>query len=348
MTGQPPLSFMKRLYFIPLLFVSLSLFAQISHRPKVALVLGGGGAKGAAEVGVLKYIEQSGVPIDMIVGTSIGSIVGGLYAAGYSSAQLDSLFRNQEWLDLLTDRNAENVGKFFAVEDGQTYLMGFPINLNFKRKDGSKFRLGALRGDSIVSTLERMTRLTDSIHFDALPIPFRCVAVDVGTFEEVVLSSGSLAQAMRASMAIPLAFRPMLLNDRTLIDGGVLNNLPVDVAKEMGADVVIAVDLTVNKHEGQGENADAWDMEEGGWFSALDKLGVLSAAQWALSRPDRKKYRSNRQLADIYINPNLRGYGAHSFTPHKISEMISLGEEAGKESLKSLKSLRKQLDKYKK
>lgn len=338
---------MKRVHFILLLsFVSVALFAQPSERPKVALVLGGGGAKGAAEVGVLKYIEQSGVPIDMIVGTSIGSIIGGLYAVGYNSEQLDSLFRSQEWLDLLTDRNTDNIGKIFTKEDGQTYLMGFPINLNFKKKEGKKFRLGALRGDSIVSTLERMTNITDSIDFDDLPIPFRCVAVDVNTMEEVVLSSGSLAQAMRASMAIPLAFRPILLNNRTLVDGGVLNNLPVDVAKAMGADIVIAVDLTVNKHDEKGNDTSLFDTEDNSIVPSLDKLGILSATQWALFRPDVKKYHHNLQLVDIYINPNLQGYGAHSFMPNKISEMISLGEQAGKKSLKALKSLRKKIDKY--
>ena len=165
-----------------------------SRRPKVALVLGGGGAKGAATVGVLKAVEKSGVPIDMVVGTSIGSIVGGLYSIGYDSKQLDSLFRTQSWLDIFS---------------------------------------GSLMGDSIIWTLREMTGgiVTD---FDSLPIPFRCVAVDVKKIREVVLSEGDLAQAMRASMAIPLVFKPVKIGNMQLVDGGVLNNLPVDVARDMG------------------------------------------------------------------------------------------------------------------
>lgn len=252
------------------------------QRPKVALVLGGGGAKGAATVGVLKAVEKSKVPIDMIVGTSIGSIVGGLYSLGYRSEQLDSLFRTQSWLELFE---------------------------------------GSLMGDSIVRTLRDMTGgiVTD---FDSLPIPYRCVAVDVKKVREVVLSEGDLAQAMRASMAIPLVFKPVKIGDMQLVDGGVLNNLPVDVALNMGADYVIAVDLTVNKHKN-------------------DLSGLMS-----LIRVDLQKYQKNSEDADVYINPNLKGYGAQDFSPNKIAKMIDLGEAAGKKSLKELKRLKKKVSRH--
>lgn len=268
---------MKRLVIT--LFVLLGcLVSWAQDRPKVALVLGGGGAKGAATVGVLKYVEASGVPIDMVVGTSIGSIVGGLYAMGYRNEQLDSLFRNQAWLDLFT---------------------------------------GSIMGDSIVHTLRD---LTANITFDKLDLPFRCVAVDVKKLREVVLSEGDLAQAMRASMAIPLVFKPVKMDGMMLVDGGVLNNLPVDVAKDMGADIVIAVDLTVNKHKGD------------------EPSGI-----WSLLRPDLVKYQQNCAAADIYISPHLKGYGAQDFSPERIAEMIALGEKAGKAELKNLKKLKKRL-----
>ena len=275
--------------FVLTLFIyivaSLPLMAQSfreyneSRRPKVALVLGGGGAKGAATVGVLKAVEKSGVPIDMVVGTSIGSIVGGLYSIGYDSKQLDSLFRTQSWLDIFS---------------------------------------GSLMGDSIIWTLREMTGgiVTD---FDSLPIPFRCVAVDVKKIREVVLSEGDLAQAMRASMAIPLVFKPVKIGNMQLVDGGVLNNLPVDVARDMGADYVIAVDLTVNKHEN-------------------DLSGLMS-----MLRVDLRKYHQNSEDADVYINPKLKGYGAHDFASDKIAKMIDLGEVAGKASLKELKRLKKKV-----
>jgi NTE family protein len=254
-----------------------------TQRPKVGLVLGGGGAKGAATVGVLKAIEESGVPVDMIVGTSIGSIVGGLYAVGLRSAQLDSMFRAQSWVDL------------------------------FK---------GSVMGDSIVHTLRRMAGNCTVTDFDQLPLPFRCVAVDIKKLREVVLSSGDLATAMRASMAIPVVFKPVQLDGMTLVDGGVLNNLPVDVAQAMGADRIIAVDLAVNKH-------DDYD----------------SSSLLALLRPDLKKYDRNRKAADVYINPNLKGYGAQDFVSSKIREMIALGEQAGHASLKKLKKLKKEVEK---
>lgn len=253
------------------------------QRPKVGLVLGGGGAKGAATVGVLKAIEESGVPVDMIVGTSIGSIVGGLYAVGLRSAQLDSMFRAQSWVDL------------------------------FK---------GSVMGDSIVHTLRRMAGNCTVTDFDQLPLPFRCVAVDIKKLREVVLSSGDLATAMRASMAIPVVFKPVQLDGMTLVDGGVLNNLPVDVAQAMGADRIIAVDLAVNKHDD------------------YDSSSLLS-----LLRPDLKKYNKNVKAADVYINPNLKGYGAQDFVSSKIREMIALGEQAGHASLKKLKKLKKEVEK---
>lgn len=306
--------------------------------PKVALVLGGGGAKGAAEVGVLKYIEQSGVPIDMIVGTSIGSIVGGLYSVGYRSEQLDSMFRSQQWLNLLTGRNERLRNNPIEKEDSVTYIFGFPISNHrsqARKTNADKGKHGILGGDSIVAMLNSMTQRPDSINFDDLPIPYRCVAVDMGPFKEVVLSHGNLARSMRASMAIPLAFRPMKIGGMTLADGGLLNNLPVDVAKEMGADIIIAVDLTVNKHDNYESLSDKI-----GFFKGL-RMGNL--ARWVVDRPDLEKYHENVKATNIYINPQLRGYDATDFNHGKIAKMIAIGEEAGKEALPKLIELKKQL-----
>ena len=294
----------KGLFFILLLFVCLTMQAQKKNqlseegRPKVALVLGGGGAKGAATVGVLKYVEKSEVPIDMVVGTSIGSIVGGMYSLGYSSEQLDSLFRTQQWINM------------FA---------------------------GSLMGDSIVRVFrDNLGGDYTHVDFDDLPIPFRCVAVDINKMKEVVLKEGNLAQAMRASMAIPIVFKPVKMDGMQLVDGGMLNNLPVDVAREMGADHVIAVDLTVNKHED-------YAMEEDDPLESVRKLNLGALLNWAIQRPDQKKYQRNCKDADIYINPKLKGYGAQDFSRTKISEMIALGEKAGKASLKKMKKLKKKL-----
>ena len=250
-------------------------------------MLGGGGAKGATEVGVLKVIAEVGVPIDYIAGTSIGSIVGGLYSVGYSVEQLDSLFRNEDWVDL------------FAT-------------------------------GSVLELLENMVGPNDSIDFDRLPIPFRCVAYDLKKQEEVVLRSGRLAQAMRASMAIPGAFKPVRMNGMVLVDGGMMNNLPVDVVRDMGADIVIAVDLQQTKHETRD-------------FSLKETLGIGGFLDWLVSRPDWKKYNDNRAKADIYINPTLDGYGPASFNKKDITRMLEIGSAAGNAFRKDLEEIKKRV-----
>ena len=327
-------NFFQRIIFV-LLFVCLCSSAlaggnskkkrTTSKRPKIGLVLGGGGAKGAAEVGVLKYIEQSGVKIDYIAGTSIGSIIGALYSIGYRSADLDTLFHSQQWLALLADRDTEHSSKIISRTDSSLYVFGFPIKRPKIHEPNHTRTFGLSRGDSLVTLFTRMTNKPDSINFDKLPIPFRCVAVDVRKFREVVLKSGNLPHAMRASMAIPGVFKPVELDSMLLVDGGLLNNLPVDVVREMGAEKVIAIDLTQNKHENskKGER---------------ERHNTLFS--WMFFRPDLKKYKENIEHVDVYINPDLKGFSAADFKPKKIAEMIERGEEAGKDALKALKKLK--------
>lgn len=303
-------------------------------RPKIGLVLGGGGAKGAAEVGVLKYIEQSGVKIDYIAGTSIGSIIGALYSIGYRSDDLDTLFHSQEWLALLSDRDPELSSRLLARRDSATYLFGFPIKRPKITKPEHKRTVGLSRGDSIVSLFSEMTRRPDSINFDKLPIPFRCVTVDLQRLKEVVLSNGSLPLAMRASMSIPGVFKPVEKDSMLLVDGGLLNNLPVDVVKSMGADKVIAIDLTQNKHEKRKQKS------EGNTDEIGKKGRWKNLVTWFIKRPDLDKYKKNAAMADVYINPDLKGFSAADFSPKKIDEMIRRGETAGKEALDQLKKLK--------
>lgn len=313
---------------VSLFLATLSASAQTA-RPKVGVVFGGGGAKGAAEVGVLFAIEKSGVPIDYIAGTSIGSIVGGLYSVGYRANDIDKLFRSQKWLDLLTDRDSEFRSEPFKKRDGVTYVFGFPVAGRNKKK--GKSGPGLLRGDQIVELFDSLTGRPDSISFDQLPIPFRCVAVDVNEMEEVVLSNGRLAEAMRSSMAIPGAFKPVERGEQTLVDGGMLNNLPVDVVRDMGADIVIAIDLTQHKRE----TRDKAMPSKGGMAGKI--IG------WAIARPDLKKYNENRENCDIYINPDLDNYSATDFNAEKIDEMISLGIDAGQDAMPELEKLAEKL-----
>ena len=329
------------------LLLASPVFAQTkkskTDRPKVGLVLGGGGAKGAAEIGVLKYIEEAGIPIDYIAGTSIGSIIGGLYSVGYRSEDLDSLFHNEEWLDLFSDRNAKFANRLYTVADGVAYVFGVPLShrrsSDTEDADSTDHRtrtVGLLHGDNIVALLDSMTGRLGDVNFNHLPIPFHCVAVDIRKFREVELSSGSLPVAMRSSMAIPAVFKPVERDSMLLVDGGLLNNLPVDVVKRMGADVVIAIDLTQNKHDDDDVSED-YDMAEGNTLRRL--------YNWITKRPDLKKYNANRRAATVYINPALTGFSAASFKAEKIDEMIRQGEIAGKKAQKKLKALKKKLKK---
>ncbi len=307
---------------------SILLAGDTSHRPKIGLALGGGGARGAAEVGVLKVLEEKGIRPDYIAGTSIGAIVGGLYACGYSAQELDSLFRCQEWLSLIGDRNKDLRKSILDQRDGVTYLFGFPISGSIKKTETEEFGLGLLGGTNITLLLDSLTKQYDGIaSFDDLPIPFRCVAVDLKKHEEVIMDSCELELAMRASIGIPGAFKPVKWKGKLLVDGGMLNNLPVDVVREMGADIVIAIDLEQIQHEERD-------------FSLKETFGIGGILDWLVSRPDWKKNKANREDADIYINPQLAEYDISSFGTESISTMIERGERAARAVGKQLDRLR--------
>lgn len=307
---------------------SLLLAGDATHHPKIGLVLGGGGARGAAEVGVLKVLEEKGIRPDYIAGTSIGAIVGGLYACGYGADDLDALFRSQEWLSLIGDRNRDLRKSILDKRDGVTYLFGFPISGNSKKTETEESGLGLLGGTNITLLLDSLTKRYDGIgSFDELPIPFRCVAVDLKKHEEVVMDSCELELAMRASISIPGAFKPVRWKGKLLVDGGMLNNLPVDVVREMGADIVIAVDLDQGQHEERD-------------FSLKETFGIGGILDWLVSRPDWKKNKANREDADIYINPQLAEYGISSFGSESISTMIERGERAARAASEQLDRLR--------
>ena len=288
---------------LSLSFIIFHLSFSPARAQKIGLVLGGGGAKGGAEVGVLKVLEEAGIRPDYIVGTSIGSIVGGLYAAGYTASELEEMFSQQEWLSLLTDRRADLSGEPFKVLKGVTYII-----------------------DSMLSA-------KGCVEFDCLPSPFRCVAASMRNAEEVVLSRGTLPKAIRASMAIPGIFKPVEIDGEKLVDGGMMNNLPVDVCREMGADIIIAVDLQQEKPQNRKS-------QEGNFITSLaDIVGLGPIANWVLTRPDITKYNENRQRCDIYINPPLPDYDASSFGNESMVRMIAVGEQSARSQLPDLRKL---------
>ena len=317
---------MKRIFHL-LFCLTLLLTEAVAQEPKIGLVLGGGGAKGAAEVGVLKVLEEAGIKPDYICGTSIGSIVGGLYAAGYSAAELETMFQTQEWLSLLTDRSSSLANEPYKVDNDVTYIFGFPI-IDRKAKG-----LGVMKGSSIEHMLDSMVCTKGCKDFQSLKIPFCCVAADIRSGTEVILREGSLARAMRASMAIPAIFKPVEIDDRKLVDGGMLNNLPVDVCREMGADIIIAVDLQQNEQKPRPQT----DLSV--LTSIADLVGLGGILNWITNRPDIEKYNANRQKVDIYIHPVLDA-DVTSFGNKTAARMIQQGADAAHKLLPSLTKLK--------
>jgi len=212
------------------------------ERPRIGLVLSGGGARGAAHVGVLRVLEALRIPVDHIAGTSMGSIIGGLYASGLTPDQIETALQAMDWDDVFNDRPPRIERPFRRKRDDDLYLVRARPGFN----DGKlMFPSGAIQGQKFDLALRQLVRHVSTVSdFDALAIPFRAVASDIGTGKPVVLGSGDLAMAMRASMAVPGAFAATEIDGRVLVDGGITNNLPIDVARNMGADIVIAVDIS--------------------------------------------------------------------------------------------------------
>ena len=215
---------------------------QDEERLKIGLALSGGGARGGAHVGVLKALEELDVKVDYIAGTSMGAIIGGLYASGYGAEEIEQILIETDWKKGLTDRPARKDRTMRKKELEYEFLIPYRIGFN---KGKFQMPLGAIEGQHLDQLFHKMLLPVVGINqFDQLPIPFRAVATDLVTGEAVVLSSGSLPNTLRASMSVPGIFAPVTINDRILVDGGMSNNLPVNVVREMGADIVIAVDIS--------------------------------------------------------------------------------------------------------
>ncbi len=213
-------------------------------RPTIGLVLSGGGARGGAHIGVLQALEQLHVPVDCIAGTSIGAVVGGFYATGLRADNLKDIVTHLDWDALFLDTTPRRLLAFRRKRDEDLFLVNLKPGLNSGQIE---LPIGLVQGQVADTILERETLPAAEIHdFDNLPIPFRAVATNIATGKAVVLGSGSLARALRASMAIPAALTPVEIDHQLLVDGGIAMNLPVEVARDMGADVIIAVDITAS------------------------------------------------------------------------------------------------------
>ena len=285
------------------------------QRPKIGLVLSGGAAKGIAHIGVLKVLEEAGITVDYIGGTSMGSIIGGLYSIGYNAEALEKLALSQDWTSLLGDAVPLSSISIEEKDELKKYFLSFPAQ---------HFRInlptGLKSGQNVSMLLSGLAWTFHDVNdFNKLPIPFLCIATDIVKGDQVILNSGYLPDAIRASMAIPTIFTPVVLDDKLLVDGGVINNLPTEEVKNMGADIIIGVDCGFR----------AFGKDEINSLSSVfeQSLYVLAA----------KKNEKGRELCDILIEPDFGDNSATSFS--NTGNLINIGEISARKHFDELKHL---------
>jgi len=305
---------------LPVLLPALIFFsAGYSHseepktdkRPRIGLVLSGGGARGIAHIGVLKVLENMRIPIDCIAGTSMGAIVGGLYAAGASPADLEKLVTSIPWNEAFTDKQTADKLSFRRKQDSQAYK----IDLNLGIRDGHLITSkGLVQGQNLNLLLKEMLLHTSgSNDFDKLHIPFRAVAADIETGQAVIIGAGDLSEAIRASMSIPGFFAPMEINGKMLVDGGIANNLPIDVVRSMGADILIVVDIGTPLRTRKG---------------LTSPTSITAQVMTILIQRNVQTQLQSLKPEDILIQPQLGNLGTTDFS--KISEAMSIGQDTAK------------------
>lgn len=296
-----------------MLCVSHAAFSQdttavVKSRPKVGLVLSGGGAKGAAHIGVLKYIEEAGIPIDYIAGTSMGSIVGGMYALGYSSDEILEIISSVDW-DRLISNNVERKKISFSekVEKGvQLFTLPFSFksgkddiqSLSFK----NSLPKGIVSGDNLINLFNSLAvGYSDPMDFSELPTPFICIATNMINGEADILDKGIFTKSLRASMAIPILFDPIEINNTLYVDGGLVSNFPVEECRAMGADYIIGVSMSPGLEEDPKK------------LSTI--LSQVKQLKEIITDKDFDKYHEH---CDIFISPDLKGVGMLSFDAESV------------------------------
>ena len=289
-------------------------------RPKIGLVLSGGGARGWAEIGVLKVLEELHVPVDLVVGSSIGSVVGGLYASGMSPQEMEDTLARMDWDDMFVDKVPRVDRPFRRKLDDAQYLTKLVVGID---KGKLAFPSGLVEGQKLSFILRKVLLPTALVtDFDRLPIPFRCQVTDVANGEGVVLRGGDLATAVRASMAFPGVLTPVEIHKRLFVDGGVAVNFPVETARREGATVLIAVDITAPPVSGE---------------KLGDIVGVLSQVTSAATVQNVAVSRAAIRPEDVSIKPEMEGFGLLAFT--RLHEAVALGEKAARAVADRLRAL---------
>ncbi|MBR4298771.1 MAG: patatin-like phospholipase family protein [Bacteroidales bacterium] len=314
--------FIKGLCAILLISISVTSYSQDSlalrTRPKVGLVLSGGGAKGAAHIGVLKYIEEAGIPIDYIAGTSMGSIVGGMYALGYSSDEILDIISDVDWDRLISNQVERRKISYGRKYESLTQMVTIPFSVGTDKAElqsrsfKNSLPTGIVSGDNLINLFNSLSvGYSDPVDFDELPIPFLCIATNVINGEADVLDKGVFSKSLRASMAIPILFDPVKIDDVLYADGGLVNNFPAQQCREMGADYIIGVSMS------PGLESDPQNLSS--LFSQVKQLKEIITD---------KEFENYHNLCDIFISPDLKGVGMLSFDAESVARVTESGYEA--------------------
>ena len=304
----------------------MALFAVEKPQPKIGLVLSGGAARGLAHVGVLKALEEQGIRVDAIAGTSMGAVIGGLYASGYKIDELEKLALGIDWQEALSDDPPREDIPFRRKQDDRDFLVRQKLSF---RDDGSMgLPLGVIQGQNLSLLLESLLAHSSDIRdFDKLPIPFRAVATDIVNGDKVVFRKGHLPQVIRASMSIPAVFAPVEINGQLLVDGGMVDNIPVDVAREMGVDRVIVVDIGTPLRPRK---------------QLTTVFDILNQSTTLMTRSNSEVQLASLTPDDILIQPALSAIGATDFG--RSQDIISAGYRATQALAPRLADLRHPAD----
>ncbi|MBE0424202.1 MAG: patatin-like phospholipase family protein [Lutibacter sp.] len=309
---------MRGIFLLAFIFsITLSFSQETVEKKdiKVGLVLSGGGAKGFAHVAALKVIEEAGIRIDYIGGTSMGAIVGGLYASGYSPNELDSIIKSINFTRILTDQLPRKSKPFYEKENGEKYILTIPIK---KGKLGMPTALS--NGQNVLNLLTELTQKVNNISdFSKLPIPFVCIATNLETGKQEVLNKGFLPEAILASGAFPTLLAPVEIDGKLLTDGGITNNFPVEEVKAMGADVIIGVDI------------------QSGLESKEDLTSAVKILNQIVGFQMYKSMEHKYDSLDLVIKPNMKAFNVVSFD--KVKEIMTEGDMAARENIFQLKSI---------
>lgn len=322
-----------------ILFLSLTTAAysqdstHVTTRPKVGLVLSGGGAKGAAHIGVLKYMEEAGIPIDYIAGTSMGAIVGGMYALGYTSDEILDIINKVDW-DRLISNNVDRQSISFTLKEessAQSLTIPFSVQTDTEELQSRSFKnslpTGIVSGDNLINLFNSLSvGYSDPIDYNDLPIPFLCIATNVMNGEAHIMTEGIFSKSLRASMAIPVLFDPVKIDDALYTDGGLVCNFPAEQCRAMGADYIIGVSMS------SGLEDDPKNLSS--ILSQVQQLKVI------LTDKDFDNY---HKQCDIFISPDLKGVGMLSFDTESVARITKSGYEAAKSQENRFNELKESL-----